>query len=110
MAYGAQGLGAVKRALPSADYAQIKLVAAMMNTQQHWCAPGEAGGGAGMQGAAAAVRENVPANGGAGSGAPAAKRVRTSSDGRGTATGAAAAAELAAGLTAEELADFDDWN
>lgn len=84
IAYGAQGLGAVKRALPTADYAQIKLVAAMMNTRQHWFAPAVgAGDGAGAQAGAAPARENVPANGGDGSGGPVAKRQRTSSGGSG---------------------------
>lgn len=111
VAHGAGGLGAVKRALPSADYAHIKLVAAMMNTQQHWFAPGGADGGAGMHGGAVTAGENngAAANGRAQVGEPGAKRQRTSSGSMDESAAAAAAAQ-AAGLTAEELAGFDDWD
>ncbi|GAB4814000.1 hypothetical protein N2152v2_001046 [Parachlorella kessleri] len=39
MAYGSGGLGPVKKALPTAEYGQIKLVAALMNCQAMWFAP-----------------------------------------------------------------------
>lgn len=110
LAYGAQGLGAVKRALPAAEYSQIKLVAAMVNCQQHWFG-GEQGSGGGAQvqvqgqqqegglqppcqqqgpgeqrlGAGAPLREITLGNGGGGvtPGEPDAKRQRTSSGGGG---------------------------
>jgi hypothetical protein len=37
LAYGAGGLGAVKKALPAAEYGHIKLVAALMNSQVRFC-------------------------------------------------------------------------
>ncbi|PRW18345.1 putative ATP-dependent DNA helicase [Chlorella sorokiniana] len=92
LAYGAQGLGGIKRALPSAEYGQIKLVAAMMNGRQHWFAPAAQGGAPGVTSAAAAAEAMAavqgvlgPANHGVSAGAqqggpcpPAAKRPRLS--------------------------------
>lgn len=130
MAYGEQGLGAVKRALPACEYSQIKLVAAMMNTQQHWFAPeteasagaAAAGPSGGGQRQLAAAAENVALNSGTAAPAvagyePEAKRQRLSSSMSGygvtAATPAAAAADvidLVGGLTPEDLNDLDDWS
>lgn len=47
MEHGAGGLGAVKRALPSAEYGHIKLVAALINCRALWFSEGGAGAGEG---------------------------------------------------------------
>jgi hypothetical protein len=77
----------------AADYGQIKLVAAMMNAQQHWFAdqPGDAGGSQ-----QAAAGENVPDNAAAAAGGaqPEAKRARLDSSQAGTAGPAQPAAQL----------------